>query len=138
MQKILTYIKKNIDTTNIFGFNDSSLEDYNDIDKTNEYTSDEKINMNIIKTGVKKVYGIAMGDDSFNPSMLSINGAIDDISVDDLNWNTLLLALNNDKSIDILSKSLLQIKKEINESDDDIILATLLFKASPILSISFV
>ena len=108
-------LHSNIDTTNIFGFNDSSLEDYNDIDKTNEYTSDEKINMNIIKTGVKKVYGIAMGDDSFNPSMLSINGAIDDISVDDLNWNTLLLALNNDKSIDILSKSLLQIKKEIND-----------------------
>ena len=108
-------LNANIDTTNIFGFNDSTLKNYQDEDITEEYTSDEKINMNVIETGLRKVYSIAIGDNNINPSILSINGVIDDISVDDLNWNTLLLALNNDKSIDILSKSLLQIKKEIND-----------------------
>ena len=108
-------LNANIDTTNIFGFNDSTLKNYQDEDITEEYTSDEKINMNVIETGLRKVYSIAIGDNNINPSILSIHGVIDDISVDDLNWNTLLLALNNDKSIDILSKSLLQIKKEIND-----------------------
>jgi hypothetical protein len=48
-----------------------------------------------------------------------LNGSLGEISVDFIEWNTLLLALNNNNKVDVLSNSLLNIKHELNEWIND-------------------
>lgn len=108
-------LNANIDTHNIFGFNESGLMDSNNNNITENYTNVEKVNMNVVNTGLKKIYTISMSDDLYNTSMLPVSGSSDSIDADTLNWNDLLLALNNDKNINILSESLMRIKTELND-----------------------
>ena len=58
-------------------------------------------------------------EDILNPSIVSINGLDDTVSTDLLSWNTLLLSLSNNKSIDMLSTSLRAIKSKINNNITD-------------------
>lgn len=109
-------LHNNINVNSIFGLNKSTLVDYNGKDISNIYESEDVIYVNKEETGKKSVYSISVNDgDADNAVILSINGNIGNIEVDKITWETLLLALCNNKSIDILSKSLLQIKTELND-----------------------
>lgn len=126
------YLKSDMDKKNIFSYNRFSLVKPIRADKDNpekitanedvteNYKSDDAINITITKTGDKSVYGVSITDNEpLNPVLLSINGNISDIDVDKINWNTMLLALNNNKTIDILSDSLINIKQDLNKYFDD-------------------
>ena len=103
----------NINTKNLFGFNKSVLIDTSDI--TSKYIKDDVIFINEEQAGEKTTYSISVNDGNVEiPSLLNINGTIGDIETDNLTWEILLLALGNNKSINILSDSLTKIKKSIN------------------------
>ncbi len=108
-------LNANIDIRNIFGYNESTLMNWKDEDKTEDYIDIEKVNMNVVETGLKRIYTISMSDGLYNTAMLPVSGSSDSIDTDTLNWNDLLLALNNDKRIDMLSESLIRIKTELND-----------------------
>lgn len=106
----------NINSNAVLGFNNSKLYSRGDIDVTENYITDEPIYINEEKSGNKTVYSLSMNDGNPDvPSILPINGTSEDISVDKLNWLTLLTALNNNKSINILGYVLTKIKKDINQ-----------------------
>lgn len=109
-------LRNNININSIFGLNNSTLVDSNGKDISYLYESEDSIYVNKEETGKKSVYSISINDgNADNAVILSINGTIGNIEVDKLAWESLLLALCNNKSIDILSKSLLQIKTELND-----------------------
>lgn len=108
-------LNANINTHNIFGFNESTLINSDNTDMTENYIDVEKVNMNVVETGLKRIYTISMSDGLYNTAMMPVNGSSDSIDTDTLNWNDLLLALNNDKRIDMLSESLMRIKSELND-----------------------
>lgn len=114
-------LKSNINPNSIYGFNNNSLlyiesDEVTDKDASEDYTPDDTILINSTKTGNKEVYDISISSgDPMIPEMMSINGNLDVIEADKITWESLLLALNNNKSIDILSDSLTQIKQDINE-----------------------
>lgn len=106
----------NINSNAVLGFNNSKLYSRGDIDVTENYVTDEPIYVNEEKSGNKTVYSLSMNDGNPDvPSVLPINGTSEDISVDKLNWLTLLTALNNNKSVDVLGYVLTKIKKDINQ-----------------------
>lgn len=105
----------NINTKNLFGFNKSVLIDTSGNDITSKYIKDDVILINEEQAGEKTTYSISVNDGNVEiPSLLNINGTVGDIETDNLTWETLLLALGNNKSINILSDSLTKIKKSIN------------------------
>ena len=110
-------LHNNINLKSIFGLNKSELIDSNTgVNVMENYSSEDSIFINKEQTGEKAVYSVSMNDGDANiPVLLSINGVMDNIEVDKLTWETLLLALHNNKTIDILSKSLIQIKTELND-----------------------
>lgn len=109
-------LRNNININSIFGLNNSMLVDSNGKDVGYLYESEDSIYVNKEETGKKTVYSISINDgNADNAVILSINGTIGNIEVDKLTWESLLLALCNNKSVDILSKSLLQIKTELND-----------------------
>ena len=116
----------NINPKNLFDLNFISLHTVNNsggsIDVTNDYANaQDKILITEIMTGKRKSYNLSMTDseDILNPSIVSINGLDDTVSTDLLSWNTLLLSLSNNKSIDMLSTSLRAIKSKINNNITD-------------------
>lgn len=105
----------NINKKNIFGFNPITITDNNDVNVDDTWNSSDKIYLIKNDTGSKTVYSIALNDGNpNNPTIMSTNGNIDTIDVSNIKWNDLLLALNNNKSIDILSTSLKYIKSQLN------------------------
>lgn len=105
----------NININMLYGINKSDLVDSNGNDMSEEYTSEDVININKEQTGTKTVYSLAISDGDPNiPVVVSINGTMDDIETDKLTWESLLIALNNNKSVDLLSKPLVQIKTDLN------------------------
>ena len=110
-------LHNNINASSIFGLQKSYLVDSNGNDVSEEYSSEDVIFVNKEQAGVKTVYSISISDGDPNiPVLLSINGIMDNIEVDKITWESLLLALHNNKSIDILSKSLIQIKTDLNNN----------------------
>lgn len=110
-------LHSNINSNSILGFNNSKLYNSNSVDITENYTLDEPIWVNKEQSGVKTVYSISMNDgDANNPVVLPLNGSDEDIEVDKLNWLTLLTALNNNKTVDLLGNAIITIKKDLNES----------------------
>lgn len=110
-------LHNNIDINSIFGLQNSYLVDSNGNDISKEYSSEDAIFVNKEQAGVKTVYSVPISDgDPYIPVLLSINGIMDDIEVDKITWESLLLALHNNKTVDILSKSLIQIKTELNNN----------------------
>lgn len=109
-------LHNNINMSSLFGLNKSDLVDKDGNDVNEIYSSEDVILINKEQTGIKTVYSITISDrDPMIPVLLSINGTMDNIEVDKLTWESLLLALHNNKTIDILSKSLIQIKTELND-----------------------
>lgn len=108
-------LHQNINSQNVFGFNESTLENSNDNNVTENYITNEPIYLIKTQSGKKISYAIALTEgDIFTPSIPSINGNIADISVDKLKWSSLLNALNNNKTINILSDSIINIKTSVN------------------------
>lgn len=109
-------LHSNINSNSILGFNNSKLYDSNSMDITERYILDEPIWINKEQSGTKTIYSISMNDgDANNPVVLPLNGSDEDIETDKLNWLTLLTALNNNKTIDLLESSLIKIKKDLKD-----------------------
>lgn len=106
--------KNNINKKNIFGFNPITIEDNDGEDVSEEWNSNDAVYLIKNDTGSKTVYSIAMNDGNpNNPTIMSTNGNIDVMDAENIKWSDLLLALNNNKSIDILSTSLKSVKSQI-------------------------
>lgn len=106
----------NIDSNAILGFNNSKLYNYDGVDVSDDYTVDEPILINKEQSGDKTTYSLSMNSaDTNNPSIVPLNGSDEDIEVDKLNWLTLLTALNNNKTIDLLESALIKIKKDLKD-----------------------
>lgn len=106
--------KNNINKRNIFGFNPITIEDNNGKDVSDAWNSGDAVYLIKNDTGSKTVYSIAMNDGNpNNPTIMSTNGNIDVMDAENIRWSDLLLALNNNKSIDILSTSLKSVKSQI-------------------------
>ena len=104
----------NIDSNAILGFNNSKLYNYDSVDVSDDYTVDEPILINKEQSGDKTTYSLSMNSgDTNNPSIVPLNGSDEDIETDKLNWLTLLTALNNNKTIDLLESALIKIKKDL-------------------------
>ena len=113
--KLLAYMP--VDSQNVFGYNQITLyNDDNDFSIVNSvYESDNVLYISKIQTGVYTIFDISMNDGNpINSSILNVNGVLGSIEVDTVNWSTLLLALNNNKTIDLLSTSLITIKNQLN------------------------
>lgn len=109
-------LHNNIDMNSIFGLNKSVLVDPSGNDMSTEYTSEDVILVNKEQAGNKIIYSLSISDGDPNiPVISSINGVMDNIEIDKLTWESLLISLHNNKSIDILSKSLIQIKTDLND-----------------------
>lgn len=106
--------KNNINNRNIFGFNPITITDKDDKDVSDDWNSSDTIYLIKNDTGSKTVYSIAMNDGNpNNPTIMSTNGNIDVMDAENIKWSDLLLALNNNKSVDILSTSLKSVKSQI-------------------------
>lgn len=113
--KLLAYMP--VDSQNVFGYNQITLyNDDTDFSVVNSvYESDNVLYISKIQTGVYTIFDISMNDGNpINSSILNVNGVLGTIEVDTVNWSTLLLALNNNKTIDLLSTSLITIKNQLN------------------------
>ena len=111
--KLLAYIP--VDSQNVFGYNQITLYDADFSVVNSVYESDNVLYISKIQTGVYTIFDISMNDGNpINSSILNVNGVLGTIEVDTINWNTLLLALNNNKTIDLLSTSLITIKNQLN------------------------
>lgn len=106
--------KNNINKRNIFGFNPITITNNNNEDVSDSWNSNDMVYLIKNDTGSKTVYSISMNDGNpNNPTIMSTNGNIDVIDAENIKWSDLLLALNNNKSIDILSTSLKSVKSQI-------------------------
>lgn len=106
--------KNNINKRNIFGFNPITITNNDDEDVSDNWNSTDMVYLIKNDTGSKTVYSIAMNDGNpNNPTIMSTNGNIDVMDAENIKWSDLLLALNNNKSIDILSTSLKSVKSQI-------------------------
>jgi hypothetical protein len=106
--------KNNINKRNIFGFNPVTIENNDGEDVSDNWNSSDTVYLIKNDTGSKTVYSIAMNDGNpNNPTIMSTNGNIDVIDAENIKWSDLLLALNNNKSVDILSTSLKYVKSQI-------------------------
>lgn len=103
-----------IDNNNRFGFNQVYIQGTGQKDVTNDYISVDKIYASKEQAGNKSVLNISLNDQ--DNVLLNINGILGTIECNTLNWNNLLLALSNNKTIDILSDALINMKKSINQS----------------------
>lgn len=111
--KLLAYMP--VDSQNVFGYNQITLYDADFSVVNSVYESDNVLYISKIQTGVYTIFDISMNDGNpINSSILNVNGVLGTIEVDTINWNTLLLALNNNKTIDLLSTSLITIKNQLN------------------------
>ncbi len=120
----MSYVKCEINSNNILGFNQSVLNKYNKDsstaeDITDKYIEKNPIFVNEIIAGNKKTYSIAMNsvnsyEELTNPSIYSIYGNSADMQVDKIDWNSLLVALNNNYKLDILTDSLISFKNQLN------------------------
>ena len=101
---------------NRYGFNDAYIYKTNASleteDVTTAYVSLEKMYASKEEAGNKTVMNISLNDE--NGILLNTNGTLGDIECDKLNWYNLLMALSNNKSIDILSENVRKIKNDIN------------------------
>ena len=114
------FFKRDVNTKNMFGYNQIAILKSDDTDATDIYNSSDEIKVNVEQTGDKTVYSISISDGNpYSVSLIPFNGSLGEISVDFIEWNTLLLALNNNNKVDILSNSLLDIKHELNEWIND-------------------
>lgn len=107
----------NINSDNLFGFNQSVLNDVNGEDVTSLYTTTDPYYINLIETGKREAYSVSLNDlpdNEFKTSLLPLNGNEDVIESSNIIWSNLLDAVSNNKSIDILSNSLKKIKEELN------------------------
>lgn len=112
-----------VDPSSPFGFHPITV--YNgkyDVDNGGDkivnslYESEDVMWISKIQTGDYTVYDISINDGKPTTSdILNINGILGSYSVDDITWNTILLSLNNNKTIDLLSTSLKEIKTQIND-----------------------
>lgn len=110
-------LHSNINSNSILGFNNSKLYNSNSEDITENYILDEPIWINKEQSGTKTIYSISMNDgDANNPVVLPLNGSDEDIETDKLNWLTLLTALNNNKTIDLLGNAIITIKKDLKDN----------------------
>ena len=108
-------LHENINPSSIYGFNPDLINNTNSEDVTSEYITDEVIFVNKSEAGKKTIYSLSLEDGNPKiPSLVPLNGTLGEISTDKINWLQLLLALNNNKSIDILS-NLSNIKNELNK-----------------------
>jgi hypothetical protein len=106
--------KNNINKRNIFGFNPITITKNDGEDVSDIWNSSDTVYLIKNDTGSKTVYSISMNDGNpNNPTIMSTNGNIDVINAENIRWSDLLLALNNNKSIDILSTSLKFVKSQI-------------------------
>ena len=118
------YISTDIDSSNIYNFNKSTIYSKEEtpgssevkyIDATADYSSNDNIFVNISKSGDKIIYSIAISDANItSPSIVPLSGMMDDIDDDKIKWDSLLVALFNDKSVDLLSSPIRQIKSSLN------------------------
>lgn len=109
-------LNQNIDPKSIYGFNPSQFHDRASQDVTSEYIAEDKIIVNKEQTGLKTVYSLSVNDGNPEiPSIIPINGNLDEMEVDKLNWTSLLIALNNNRTINILGIELLDIKHQISD-----------------------
>lgn len=109
-------LNANINPQALFGFNRSTLEDSSNNDVTDTYVSDDHVYLVCTQTGKKTSYSIALTEgDVFSPVIPSVNGNIGNIEADTINWRNLLIALNGNKSLDILSKPMIDIKTSVND-----------------------
>jgi hypothetical protein len=101
---------------NRYGFNDAYIYKTNASleteDVTTAYVSLEKMYASKEEAGNKTVMNISLNDE--NGILLNTNGTLGDIECDKLNWYNLLMALSNNKSVDILSENVRKIKNDIN------------------------
>ena len=106
--------KNNINKRNIFGFNPITITNNDDEDVSDAWNSSDTVYLIKNDTGSKTVYSIAMNDGNpNNPTIMSTNGNIDVLAAENIKWSDLLLALNNNKSIDILGTPLKFVKSQI-------------------------
>lgn len=114
------FFKRDVNAKNMFGYNQIAILKSDDTDATDTYNSSDEIKVNVEQTGNKTVYSISISDGNpYSVSLIPFNGSLGEISVDFIEWNTLLLALNNNNKVDVLSNSLLNIKHELNEWIND-------------------
>jgi hypothetical protein len=106
--------KNNINKRNIFGFNPITITNNDNEDVSDAWNSSDTVYLIKNDTGSKTVYSIAMNDGNpNNPTIMSTNGNIDVLAAENIKWSDLLLALNNNKSIDILGTPLKFVKSQI-------------------------
>lgn len=119
-----------VPVNNTFGFNPITIFDNgeykpltpggksrnrNDENVSNKYNSEDTIWISKTQTGNTTVYELALNDGDVNTlTLLNMNGILGDISIDKIKWSDMLLSLNNNKTLDILSYSLTEIKHQIN------------------------
>lgn len=106
-------LMNSVNNNNRFGFNESYIINDKSEICTYRYVSDEKIFATSEKAGNKSALNISLSDK--DNVLLNINGILGDIQVDKITWNDLLVALSNNKTIDVLSDSLSDIKNELNK-----------------------
>lgn len=106
-------IESRIDSSNRYGFNRAYIYNESNIDVTKDYVINEKIYASTEKAGNKKTTNISLEDES--GIMLNFNGILGEINVDNINWETLLLALSNNKTVVLLSNALKDIKHLLDE-----------------------
>lgn len=103
-----------IDNNNRYGFNEVSIINKDGNDVTSSYIVTDKIYATIEKSGNKSVMNIALTNK--DNILLNINGILGNLNRDKINWETLLLALSNNKTIDLLSDALIETKKSLNNN----------------------
>ena len=99
---------------NRYGFNEVSIIDKDGADVTTSFIVSDKIYASVEKSGNKSVMNISLTNK--DNILLNINGILGNLNRDKINWETLLLALSNNKSIDILSNALIESKKSLNNN----------------------
>lgn len=101
-----------IPNDNRYGFNEIHIYDKSKKDITQNYISNEKIYATITETGNKSVINVSLTDQ--NNVVLNTNGILGSLQRDTIDWNSLLIALSSNTSVDVLSDSLSNIKNKLN------------------------
>lgn len=105
----------NINPKNMFNINVIGVHDHLGNDVSELYVADNPAWINHHYTGLRESYSLSLSNgDIFNPSLIPLTGNEGTLSVDDISWMDLLVALGNNESLDLLSVSLKNIKFGLN------------------------
>lgn len=109
-------LHSNINPKNIYDINRITITDSESNDITDNYVDKVPIWLNHNQTGIRQSYSLSLSDgDPFELTLLPTTGNEGTIETDDIIWKDLLVALSNNKEIDILSTVIKTVKADLNK-----------------------